>query len=122
MTPSQIILQDKYSQAADPKKVLLSVSRIIKDGNGVLLQKNNSVLFLIRLGGGDVELHLYTVDQPQTLAKSIDYFIKKIQASDMKNVYFPKLKGDDKIIGMVRMYGIDVKKSDRPEYAYMAKV
>jgi hypothetical protein len=122
MTPSQIILQDKYSQAADPKKVLLSISRIIKDGNGVLLQKNNSVLFLIRLGGGDVELHLYTVDPPQTLAKSIDYFIKKIQASNMIYVYFPKLKGDDKIIGMVRMYGIDVKKSDRPEYAYMAKV
>ena len=122
MTPSQIILQDKYSQADDPKKVLLSISRIIKDGNGVLLQKNNSVLFLIRLGDGNVELHLYTVDTPQTLAKSIDYFIKKIQASDMKTVYFPKLKGDDKIIGMVRMYGIDVKKSDRPEYAYMAKV
>lgn len=122
MTPSQIILNDKYSQADDPKKVLLSISRIIKDGNGVLLQKNNSVLFLIRLGKGNVELHLYTVDQPQALSKAIDYFIKKIQASDMKTVYFPKLKGDDKIIDMVKMYGIDVKKSDLPEYAYMAKV
>jgi hypothetical protein len=122
MTPSQIILQDKYSQADDPKKVLMSINQIISDGNGVLLQKNNSVLFLIRLGKGDVELHLYTVDPPQALAKAIDYFIKKIKDSDMKKVYFPKLKGDDKIIDVVRMYGIDVQKSDIPEYAYMAKV
>jgi hypothetical protein len=122
MTPSQIILQDKYSQADNPKKVLASVGQIIEDGNGVLLQKNNSVLFLIRLGEGNVELHLYTVDPPQALAKAIDYFIKKIKDSDMKKVYFPKLKGDDKIIDVVRMYGIDVQKSDIPEYAYMAKV
>jgi len=58
MTPSEIILQDQYSQADDPKKVLMGIDRIIKAGNGILLQKNNSVLFLIRLGEGDVELHL----------------------------------------------------------------
>jgi hypothetical protein len=122
MTPSQIILKDKYSQADSPKKVLMSINKIINDGDGVLLQKNNSVLFLIRLGEGNVELHLYTVDPPQALAKAIDYFIKKIKDSDMKKVYFPKLKGDDKIIDVVRMYGIDVQKSDIPRYAYMAKV
>lgn len=122
MTPSQIILNDKYSQADGSKKVLMGVNQIMKDGNGVLLQKNNSVLFLVRLGKGDVELHLYTIDAPQALAKAIDYFIKRIKASDMKKVYFPKLKGGDKIIDMVRMYGIDVNKSDAPQYAYMAKV
>lgn len=100
----------------------MNINKIIRDGDGVLLQKNDSVLFLIRLGEGNVELHLYTVDPPQALAKAIDYFIKKIKASDMKKVYFPKLKGDDKIIDVVRMYGIEVQKSDLPQYAYMAKV
>jgi hypothetical protein len=122
MKPSEIILQDQYSQADDPKKVLMSIDRIIKAGNGVLLQKNNSVLFLIRLGDGDVELHLYTVDPPQSLASAIQYFIEKIKASDIKKVYFIKPKSGEQIVRMLKTYGVDIQKSDRKQYAYMAKV
>ncbi len=122
MKPSEIILQDQYSQADDPKKVLLGINRIVKAGNGILLQKNNSVLFLIRLGEGDVELHLYTVDPPQRLAAAIQYFIEKIRNSDLKKVYFIKPKSGEQIVKMLEMYGVDIQKSDRKEYAYMAKV
>lgn len=122
MTPSEIILQDQYSQADDPKKVLIAINRIIKAGNGILLQKNNSVLFLIRLGEGDVELHLYTVDPPQSLASAIQYFIQKIKDSDLKKVYFIKPKSGEQIVRMLKTYGVDIQKSDRKEYAYMAKV
>lgn len=122
MTPSEIILRDQYSQADDPKKVLLGISRVMKAGNGVILQKNNSVLFLIRLGEGDVELHLYTVDPPQSLASAIQYFIKKIQDSDLKKVYFIKPKSGEQIVRMLKTYGVDIQKSDRKKYAYMAKV
>ena len=122
MTPSEIILRDKYSQADNPKKVLLGISRIIKDGNGVLLQKNNSVLFLIRLGEGDVELHLYTVDPPQALASAVQYFIEKIRNSDLKKAYFIKPRSGEQIVKMLKMYGVDIQKSDRKQYAYMAKV
>jgi|LakMenEpi03Aug12_release.lakeMendotaPanAssembly.Ray.scaffolds.fasta_scaffold1423894_2 hypothetical protein len=122
MTPSEIILRDKYSQADNPKKVLMGISRIIKSGNGVLLQKNNSVLFLIRLGEGDVELHLYTVDPPQSLASAVQYFIEKIRNSDLKKVYFIKPRSGEQIVKMLQMYGVDIQKSDREQYAYMAKV
>lgn len=122
MTPSEIILRDQYSQADDPKKVLMGINRIIKAGNGILLQKNNSVLFLIRLGEGDVELHLYTVDPPQSLASAIQYFIQKIKDSDLKKVYFIKPKSGEQIVRMLKTYGVDIQKSDRKEYAYMAKV
>jgi hypothetical protein len=122
MTPSEIILQDQYSQTDDPKKVLVGIDRIIKAGNGILLQKNNSLLFLIRLGEGDVELHLYTVDPPQSLASAIQYFIKKIQDSDLKKVYFIKPKSGEQIVRMLKTYGVDIQKSDRKEYSYMAKV
>ena len=122
MTPSEIILQDQYSQADDPKKVLMGIDRIIKAGNGILLQKNNSILFLIRLGEGDVELHLYTVDPPQSLASAIQYFIQKIKDSDLKKVYFIKPKSGEQIVRMLKTYGVDIQKSDRKEYAYMAKV
>ena len=122
MKPSEIILQDQYSQADDPKKVLMSIDRIIKAGNGILLQKNNSVLFLIRLGDGDVELHLYTVDPPQSLASAIQYFIEKIRNSEIKKVYFIKPKSGEQIVRMLKTYGVDIQKSDRKQYAYMAKV
>jgi len=122
MTPSEIILRDKYSQEDGPKKVLATIRSIVDSGNGILLQKNNSLLFLVRLGEGDVELHLYTVDPPQFLASSIQYFIEKIRNSDLKKVYFPKPRGGEQIIKMLKMYGIDIQKSDRPRYSYMAKV
>lgn len=122
MTPSEIILKDRYSQEDDPKKVLLTINQILKIGNGVLLQKNNSVLLLIRLGDGAVELHLYTVDPPQSLASSIQYFIEKIRNSEIKKVYFIKPKSGEQIVRMLKTYGVDIQKSDRKQYAYMAKV
>lgn len=122
MTPSEIILNDQYSQADDPKKVLSAINQILKAGNGVLLQKNNSVLFLVRLGEGAVELHLYTVDAPQSLGSAIQYFIEKIRASDLKTVYFIQPKSGEQIIEMLKMYGVDVQQSDREKYAYMANV
>jgi len=122
MTPSEIILQDQYSQADDPKKVLISIDRILKSGNGILLQKNNSLLFLIRLGEGEVELHLYTIDPPQSLASAIQYFIEKIRNSEIKKVYFIKPKSGEQIVRMLKTYGVDIQKSDRKQYAYMAKV
>jgi hypothetical protein len=122
MTPSEIILKDRYSQEDDPKKVLLTINQILKIGNGVLLQKNNSVLLLIRLGDGAVELHLYTVDPPQSLASAIQYFIEKIKNSEIKKVYFIKPKSGEQIVRMLKTYGVDIQKSDRKQYAYMAKV
>jgi hypothetical protein len=122
MTPSEIILKDKYSQADDPNRVLMSIDRILKSGNGVLLQKNNSLLFLIRLGEGEVELHLYTIDPPQSLASAIQYFIEKIRNSEIKKVYFIKPKSGEQIVRMLKTYGVDIQKSDRKQYAYMAKV
>lgn len=122
MTPTEIILNDQYSQTDDPKRVLSVINKILNDGNGVLLQKNNSVLLLVRLGEGVVELHLYTVDAPQSLGSAIQYFIQKIRASDIKTVYFIQPKSGEQIVEMLKMYGVDVQQSDREKYAYMANV
>lgn len=122
MTPSEIILRDQYSQADDPKKVLMGIARIVESGNGILLQKNNSLLLLIRLGDGAVEPHLYTVDAPQSLASAIQYFIEKVKDSDIKKAYFRKPKGGEQIVKMLKIYGMDIQKSDREEYAYMAEL
>jgi hypothetical protein len=121
MKPSEIILKDKNSIRDGADKVLAAISKIIKDKAGLLLQQNDSVLLLINLGEGNVELHLYTLDQPMKLARSLKYFIDKIKASDLKRVY-GSIEFDAPIIRMLRDFGIDIQKSDKPKYQWMANV
>jgi len=121
MKPSEIILKDKNSIRYGADKVLTSVSKIVKQGAGLLLQQGDSVLLLVNLGKGAVELHLFTVEQPMKLAKAIKYFIEKIKASDLKTVYLPT-ELDAPIIKMLRDFGIEVQESDNPKYQWMANV
>jgi hypothetical protein len=121
MKTSEIILNDKEAIKAGAEKVLAAVGKLIKSGHGVLLKDNNSVLLLIRLGEGLVELHLYTVDKPLAVAKSIKYFIKKIRESDLKAVY-GNAPIDSPVVQMLNISGVKVEKSNLPKYQWMAKV
>lgn len=121
MKPSEIILQDKNSIRDGADKVLTSISKIIKQKAGLLLQQGDSVLLLVNLGEGAVELHLYTVDQPMKLARALKYFIEKIKASDLKRVY-GTVEFNAPVLKMLRDFGIDVQESDNPKYNWMANV
>jgi hypothetical protein len=121
MKTSEIILNDKESVKYGSKKVLAAVEKLVTSGNGVLLKDNNSVLLLVRLGEGLVELHLYTLDKPITVAKSIKYFIKKIKESDLKAVY-GTAPMDSPVVKMLNISGVNVEKSNLPKYQWMAKV
>jgi hypothetical protein len=121
MKTSEIILNDKESIKAGADKVLATVGKFIKSGHGVLLKDNNSVLLLIRLGEGLVELHLFTLDKPLTVAKSIKNFIKKIRESDLKAVY-GTAPMDSPVVQMLNISGVKVEKSNLPNYQWMAKV
>jgi hypothetical protein len=121
MKPSEIILKDKNSIRDGAEKVLAAVGKVIDKQAGLLLQKNDSVLLLVNLGGGNVELHLYTLDAPIRLARSLKYFIDKIKASDLKRVY-GAIEFNAPVLQMLRDFGIDVQKSDIPKYQWMANV
>jgi hypothetical protein len=121
MKPSEIILNDRESIKAGAKKVLASVQKLVSSGHGVLLQNNNSVLLLVRLGEGLAELHLYTLDKPITVAKSIKYFIQKIKASDLRAVY-GTAPMDSPVVQMLNISGVKIEKSNLPNYQWMAKV
>ena len=121
MKPSEIILKDKNSIRDGADKVLAAIGKIIDKKAGILFQKNDSVLLLINLGGGNVELHLYTLDPPLKLARSLKYFIDKIKDSDLKRVY-GTIEFNAPVLNMLRDFGIDVQKSDLPKYQWMANV
>ena len=121
MKPSEIILNDKESMKVGADRVLAAVMKIVNGKTGMLLQQNDSVLLLVNLGKKNSELHLYTLDPPIKLARSLKYFIDKIKASDLKRVY-GTVAFDAPILKMLRDFGIDVKKSDNPQYQWMADV
>ena len=120
MTPSEIISADLQSHGNDPQEGLRAISLSLKSKNSILLQENNSVLFLRKIGKGIVELHLFTQDSPLTVAKSASSFIKKIRNSDLKKVYGNA--DNEQIVELLRRLKVDVKDSDKPEYNWMAKV
>lgn len=119
MKPSEIILQDKYAQEDGAPAFLRKISALIKSKDGILLQKNDTVMLIIRLGDSAVEIHVYTVDEPSKVVDSMRYFVKKLLNSDIEKAYFVQPRSGDNMAKMLKMFGLNLEKSDRPNYAYM---
>lgn len=120
MTPSEIISADLQKNGIEPTEILRAIAVGLKAKTLIQLQENNSILLLRKIGDGAVELHLFTVDAPLKLAKSVIAFIKKIKASDIERVYG---KADnEQIIQLLKNMDVPVEESDNPEYNWMAMV
>lgn len=120
MTPSQIITLDCQRLGVDPRMALDATSKLVKSGIASLMHQNNSVLLLTFINKSDVELHLFTVDTPLTLMKSLAEFINTIRHSEIRRVYG---KADNEgILDMLKRLGVNVVPSDKEEYNWMANV
>jgi hypothetical protein len=120
MTPTEIISADIKKDGDDPLPALQSIAKGIKEKSVILLQENNSVLMMTRIGKNKIELHLFTLDSPIRLAKALIQFIKKIRASDIKFVY-----GKDEpkqTLELLKHLDVEIMPSDNPKYKWMAKV
>jgi hypothetical protein len=126
MTPSEIITQEAQNIGVDADVILRKINKLVQSKAGVLLQKNNSLLLLITIAKHVVELHVFTADRPAVLADSVKYFISKIRESDIKKVYGdsnPKQEGElQKTLKLLKKLGVNVEKSNVPQYSWMAKV
>jgi hypothetical protein len=121
MTPSQIILNDPEAIKFGAQKVLKGVMTAVNSGAAIMLQKNNSLLLVIGLGKTAVEIHLYTTDAAMALASAIKYFHQRLVESHIERVYGTE-PPDQKIISLMGSVGINVQKSDKPEFSWMADV
>lgn len=122
MTPTEIITADSKRLGIDPNMVLGKIGRLVQDKACQLMQSGDSVLVLIPLKDDDknLELHLYTAGSPASLPRSLKAFIEKIRSTDAKRVY-----GSGEIpqtLELLKRLGVDVQKSDKPEYKWMAPV
>jgi len=120
MKPSEIIANDPQTQKAGAVKVLAGISKLVKSGRGIILQKQNTVLLLIAIGEGLAELHIYSVDSPIAVGAAIKHFKQKIINSDLKRVYGSKAPPE--VMRLMQLMGIPAVKSDKPNYTWMANV
>lgn len=120
MKPSEIIRKDAIRNKVDPDRLLASISKQLNDKNAIMLQAGDSVLILKKIGKGKVELHLFTVESPKTLMRSLKAFIDKIVGSGIEYVYG---RADNKeILRMLKMLGVEIEESDMEPYNWKAEV
>jgi hypothetical protein len=120
MKPSEIITQDVTRRKGDPKAVLASISKMVKGNQAIMMSTEGSVLLVKRLGEGLAELHLFTVESPLALARSLKTFIAKIKQSDIKTVYGEA--ENPQIIQLLQSVGVKVSDSNLPNYNWKADV
>ena len=118
---SQIIMNDAHAKAAGAEKVVQAIHQLVEQGKAILLQHNNSIIVLISIGDGEVEIHLYTVDPPHRLSTAMKYFHDELVRSGIQKVYGTEMP-DKQLIKLMLAVGIPVDKSDKPDYYWMAPV
>ena len=126
MTPSEIITAEAKKYGGNADIMLRKINKLVSSKAAILLQNNDSVLLLINIAKGVVELHLFTMDPPKKVIEALKYFVSKIRASDIKMVYGkgnvaqnPELQ---KTLQALKSIGVDVQKSNLPRYDWMAPV
>ena len=120
MKASEIIIADAKQRGINSSAVLSRVSQMMKKENAKLMQDNKTVLLLEDIGNKNVALHLFTQDQPFSLAKSILLFMQEIRKMDLNAVY--GLADNQQIIQLLISVGVPVQESDKPQYNWMAMV
>jgi hypothetical protein len=120
MKASEIIKADAVKNKVDPDKALRAISDLIKRKSAILMQENNSVLLVQKSNDTSAQLHLFTLDSPVVLAKSILKFVKRSKELGIKTWYG---KADnEKIIELMRRIGLNIQKSDLPQYNWKAQI
>ena len=120
MTPSQIITADAQKHGVDPQRVLSYVAEQIQSNKANLLQTGESILLLVHLGQSAAECHLYTMDSPLGLRKSLAHFLEIIRQTPIKRLYGEA--ENPGILQMLQMIGLHVEHSDLPQFNWMANV
>ena len=118
---SQIILNDVHAKTFGAEKVVQAISQLVEHKKAILVQHNNSIIVLVQIGDGEVEIHLYTVDPPHRLASAMKYFHDELVKSGIHKVYGTEMP-DKQLIKLMLAVGIPVDKSDKPDYYWMAPV
>jgi hypothetical protein len=120
MNASQIISQYAQKLGFPADAALAEVKKIMDSPDGYILKENDSVFVLQRLDKGVAGIHLFTADDPETLKTSIQSVLQKIKSSGVTKLYGEQENQD--LVDAFGQLGVQVGKSDLPDYAWSATI
>lgn len=119
MPASQIITNDPQNRGEDVDAILRFLESVNAQGKLFILQENNTILVLILIAKNTVEAHLFTVDEPMTVARSLKTIIAELRRSEIQRAYSHMGEETPKILQLLQTFGLQPQQSDNPEYEWM---
>lgn len=122
MPPSQIIMADlgRKESPENVQETMMGLAQLNEQGKLFMLQENNTVAVLISIGDGIVEAHLFSVDKPLVMARSLKIILEELKRSHLQRMYSNVDEDTPKILALMQNFGIKPVQSDKPEYVWMA--
>lgn len=122
MPPSQIIMADlgRKETPENVQQVLQALAQLNEQGKLFMLQENNTVAVLISIGDKIVEAHLFSVDKPLIMARSLKTILEELKRSHLDRMYSNVDDDTPKLLALMQNFGITPAESDKPEYVWMA--
>ena len=124
LPPSKIIVDD-LSRKETPEVVqqtIQALSQFNEQGKLFILQENNTVIVLISIDDGIVEAHLFTLDNPLTMARSFKKLLEELKRSQLTRMYSNVDDDTPKLLALMQRFGVQSQESDKPEYVWMADI
>jgi hypothetical protein len=122
ISASQVIMKDLGRKASpeEVQKLMEFLVQLNEQGKLFMLKENNTVAVLISIGEGIVEAHLFSVDSPLTMARSLKIILDELKRSHLKRMYSNVDEDTHKTLALVHKFGVETQQSDKPEYIWMA--
>ncbi len=123
MEIAEIIAEDAIRQGVMPGAMLTGVSIAVDKRKAKLLHDDKTVFILEPIDGNqnEVEVHLFTADEPQGLARSAQRLAKKMK--DMPGIQKAySTFNDQKIERLLRAIGVKLQKSDKKGFTWMMEI
>lgn len=124
LPPSQIITDDLERKASleEVQQTIEYFDKTNNEGKLFILQENNTIVVLVSIGEGIVEAHLYSLDTPIVMARSMKVMLDELKRSHIKRIYSNVDEDTPKILALMKRFGTDIQESDNPKYVWMADV
>jgi hypothetical protein len=122
LPPSQIIMTDlgRKETPENVQQALQALAQLNEQGKLFMLQENNTVAVLISIGDKIVEAHLFSVDKPLVMARSLKTILEELKRSHLDRMYSNVDEDTPKLLALMQNFGITTAESDKPEYVWMA--
>jgi hypothetical protein len=123
MNPSEIIIKNVEQHGLDPKPLMVHLHQLMQLHQVIILHTNNSVLTITKILGheGSVSLHLYSLDSPIVLMKSLTHFFQQIKQIPHISVLYGDTTNQN-LLALLGKIGLQVEQSDLPSYTWMARI